>query len=395
MGEKESAYIIDVIRTPQGRRNGALSNVHPNTLAQLVISSVISRVNLDPKFINEVILGCATQTGKQGFNSARLASVGAFGVFMPASTINMLCGSSAQAIRFATSQILSGENDLVIAGGFESNSDFQVPMGSDMLPPPVDLKNIWQVIKYGKKSINFTLPEHYEFYHMGKSGDLIAEKYNLKRSELDDFAFNSHMKAKTTRDNGDFENEIIAVKTVSGMFSKDEGIRGDTSLEKLASLKPSFGGLHTPGNSSFISDGASAVLIANDNAVKKYGLKPRARILASAVVGVDTKLQLLGPIDAMKKVLDKANLKKEDIDLYEINEAFASVVLATIKDCGLDKEKVNVSGGAIALGHPLGASGARLPTTLLNALEKRKLKRGLYVLCIGGGQAIATIIERM
>ncbi len=395
MNEKQTAYIINVIRTPQGRRNGILSDIHPNTLAQLVISNVVSKINLDPKLVDEVILGCATQAGKQGFNGARLASIGAFGDFMPASTVNMLCGSGAQAIRFACGQIVSGENNLLIAGGFESNSDTQVPMGADMLPPPINLKNIWSVIRYGRKSIKFTLPEHYEFYHMGKSGDLIAEKYGFTRSELDEFAYSSHMKAKEAKDKGDFQNEIIPVPLQDGIAAHDEGIRANTSIEKLANLKPSFGGLHTAGNSSFVSDGASAILIANETAIKKYNLKPRARFIVSAIVGTDTKLQLTGPIEAIKKVLNKANLKNEDIDLFEINEAFASVVLATVKECRLDISKVNVNGGAIALGHPLGASGARLSATLLNALEKRNLKRGLYTLCIGGGQAIATIIERV
>ena len=271
----------------------------------------------------------------------------------------------------------------------------RVPMGADMLPVPVDLNIIWKIITLGKKSVKLTMPEDLRVTPMGISGELIAQKYGFSRRELDEFSYRSHINAADAQSEGFFDKEIVIVQTEKGQIKKDEGIRGNTSVEKMGMLQPAFkkDGVITAANSSQITDGSAALLIANENAVKEFGLKPRAKIIAAHVVGSDPRLQLTGPIDAIPGVLKKAGLKKEDIDLFEINEAFASVVLATIKECLLDINKVNVNGGAIALGHPLGASGGRLLVTLLHELERRKLKRGLSVLCTAGGQATATIIE--
>ena len=364
---QRNAYIVHALRTP------------------------IARAKLEPDKIEDLIFGCATQTGKQGFNTARLIALKALGEKVPATTVNRLCGSGEEAVNIAASKILAGFNNLLIAGGVESMS--QVPIGSDMLPFPGKLKNIWRILTQGKQAIRETLPPDYNFHWMIESGEKVALKYGITREEMDRFSFESHMKASHATQEGYFKNEIVPV----GNVSIDDGIRKDTSVEKLGNLKPvsQNSDLITAGNSSQITDGAAALLLASDEAVEKYNLKPRAKIVAVSVVGSDPEVQLDGPIFVIPKVLEKAGLKLGDIDLFEINEAFASVVVATMKELKIDPNKVNVNGGAVALGHPLGSSGARLLVTLLNELERRKLQYGLAALCIGGGQAIATIIERV
>lgn len=399
MSENE-AYIIDALRSPsvrakKGKNPGVFSNMHPTDLACTVIKELTFRAKINGEAIEDLIFGCAAGTGKQGFNIARLIAIKALGKNVPGTTINRLCGSSAEAVNIAHAKIGMGWHDLLIAGGIEVMS--QVPIGSDMLPFPGELSNIWKILTLGPKVISETLPKDYNFHTMIESGETVALKWKFGRKELDEYALESHKKAWKATENGSFKKEIVPINTCFGTISIDDGIRKDTTIEKLNSLSPvsKKSNLITAGNSSQITDGVAALLIASEEGVKKYNLKPRARLVASAVIGTDPEIQLDGPIYAIPKVLQKAGLKINDIDLFEINEAFASVVLATIKELNLPKEKVNVNGGAIALGHPLGQSGARLLVTLLNELERRNLKRGLVTLCIGGAQGIATIIERV
>ena len=416
MASVQPALVVGAVRTPTGKKGGGLSKVHPAILGKIVTEEVVKRAGVKASDIDESIIGCATQTAQQGLNVGRIAVYLALGPDAPASTVNMLCGSSAQAIRFAAAQVSSGENDIVIAGGTENN--LMVFQGQDLMPCTQvsgggvkalwqllsgDLKGIFRKIMEGTKIVNRSLPKDYLLHPMGKSGDAIAKEYGFPRRLLDEVAFWSHMHAADATYEGHFKDEIVPVQTPGGIIEADEGIRANTSLDALAKLKPSFGrdGLHTAGTSSQISAGAAALMIANEDAVKKYNLKPIARIVASAVVGTDPSLpekQLIGPIDAIKKVLAKAKLNIDDIDLFELNEAFASVLLATQKELKIPAEKLNISGGAIALGHALGTSGARLPVTLLHNMQRRAqeglpAKRGMSALCIGGGQAIATIYE--
>ena len=399
-----NAYIFDGLRTALGRakrgdKKGVFSDIHPVDLASPLVSELINRNNLSPTNIEDVIFGCAAPCGEQGFNIGRLISVKALGEDVPGTQENRLCGSGMEAVRNAACHVVTNDNDLIIAGGVESMS--RVPMGADMMPPlagmPMDMiKTLLRVFKLKERIVLETLPKGYSFTPMGISGDLIAKKYKLTRHDLDSFAVSSHEKAALATKSGRYLKEIFPIETAKGKITQDEGIRSNTTIERLAELSPAFGkkGFHTAGTSSQITDGAAAFLIGNDNAIKKYGLKPRAKILKTVVVGSDLRYQLTGPIKAISSILEKTGLKISDIDLFEINEAFASVVLATQKEHNIPLEKININGGAIALGHPLGASGARLLVTLLHELEEKELKLGLAVLCIGGGQAIASIIER-
>ena len=385
--QNQNAYIVDAIRTPIGRgKDGcAFSEMHPVDLGGIPVKELLKRNNLKPTDIEDLIYGCASPIAEQGLNIARLVAITALDVTVPGVQLNRMCGSGQQAVHFGIQAILSGTHDLIIAGGVECMG--KVPIGSDGLPLP------------GKN--NMTLPEsflkNFKANPMGISGELMAEKWKLTRKILDEFSYNSHIKAGKARDTGIFAKEIVPVKTPKGLVEKDEGIRSDTSVEKMGTLQPAFkpGGVITAANSSQVSDGSAALLIASETALKKYNLKPRARFVDFSVVGTEVELQLTGPIYAIPKVLKRAGFEIKDIDLFEINEAFASVVLASQIELKLDPNKVNVNGGAIALGHPLGASGARLLTTLLYELERRNLKRGISSLCIGFGQGIAAIIERI
>lgn len=395
--ENQTAYIIEALRTPmgKGKKDGVFANTHPANLASVVVKELVKRSKIDPKNIEDLILGCATPTGEQGFNIARTVARIALDISVPGVQVNRLCASGTESVDIARCKIASSDYNLLIAGGVESMS--RVGMGADMLPYPGLISNIWKIITLGKKVIRETLPKDFEFTSMGISGELIAEKYGFTRKELDEFSCMSHKKAANATASGYFDKEIIGVQTEKGLIVKDEGIRKNASVEKMALLPGAFkkDGLITAGNSSQITDGAAALILGSQDLVQKYNLKPRAEIISSALVGVDAKLQLTGPIYVIPKVLKKAGLSLNDIDLFEINEAFASVVLATVKELKLDMNKVNVNGGAIALGHPLGVSGARLIVTLLHELERRNLKRGLVSLCVGGGQGIAMIIERV
>ncbi len=407
MPEVRPAFLVAPLRTPTGNKTGALTRVKPETLGITVAKEIVSRAGVDPHSINELIVGCATQTGEQGCNVASRISELAFGPYIHSSTVNDLCGSSAQATRIAQAQIASGENEVVLVLGVENNH--RIFQGQDLMPASNtlggNLKNLKRLVTMGRSVVKLSLPEGYELHDMGVYGDAIAANRGYSRKMLDEFGFQSQMRAARAMQTGRFKDEIIVVRTPRGYLDFDEGIRPDTSLEVLSKkLKPSFGrhGLHTAATSSQVSAGAAGYLVVSEQAIKEFDLVPMARIVASAVVKTDSQKpaeHLIGPINAVRKVLAKANMKASDIDLWEINEAFASVALAVIEEIGIDPEKVNVNGGAIALGHALGASGARLPVTLLHEMHKRAAESlpsryGLVTLCIGGGQAIAIIFER-
>jgi acetyl-CoA acetyltransferase family protein len=381
------AVIVDAVRTAIGRRSGKLSPVRPDDLLALTLRELVTRAGVDPALVDDVIAGCVTQTGEQGMNIARAAAlIAGFPIEVPGTTVNRFCGSGQQAVNFAAQGVLSGAQDIVIGAGVENMS--RVPMGSDAFGP-------------GEGPVSPTLMDLYEIIPQGNSAEMIAKKWGFSREQLDEFAFQSHVKAGQAIQEGRFTREIFPVQVkqngTSYEFAVDEGVRIPPSREKMAQLKPSFqeDGVVTAGNSSQISDGAAAVLIMTKEKAQELGLKPRARIVAQAIVGSEPTIMLTGPIPATQKVLKKAGLQLKDIDLFEVNEAFAPVVLAWQHETGADMEKVNYNGGAIALGHPLGASGARLITTLLHELERQDARYGLSTMCIGYGMGIATIVERL
>lgn len=377
------AIIVDAVRTPLGKKGGGLSSIHPVLLLAHVLEAVVARNGLPPEEVEDVIAGCVTQTGEQGANIARLAClVAGFPVQVPAVSLNRMCGSSHQAFHYAAQAIEAGDMEIVIAAGVESMS--RVPLGSD----------------YGQ--FPDALFEKYGLVHQGISGEMMAEKWSIPRKELDRFSLTSHRKAADAEENGFFNREIITINVAGEggreiTLQHDEGIRRDTSLEKLSSLKPAFreDGVITAGNSSQISDGAAAVLLCSEERAKELGLEARARVLHKAVVGSDPVLMLDGVIPATRKILKKSGLSLDDMDVIEINEAFASVVLAWEKELTPDMARVNPHGGAIALGHPVGASGARIMATLLSGLERLNGALGLQTMCIGHGMATATIVERI
>ncbi len=384
-----TAYIVDAIRTPIGKKKGGLSRVRPDDLAAVPLQSLVERTGIDAGDVEDIVMGCVTQVGEQGLNIGRTAPlIAGFPKEVTGTSVNRMCGSSQQAVNFAAMAVLSGAHDLVIGAGTESMS--RVEMGSDMF------------YKGEPKLPSEKLTWRYTFVQQGVSAELVAQKFGITRPELDAYALESHRRAAAAQDAGHFEREIVPVDTVDEdghavTITADEGIRRGTTLEKLASLKTPFldDGVITAASSSQISDGASALLVASEDAVKRFGLTPRAKIISMSVAGVDPTIMLTGPIPATKKALAKAGMGMGDIDIFEVNEAFASVVLGWAKATEADLDKVNVYGGACALGHPLGASGARLLTTLLNALETEDKQVGLSTMCIGFGQGIATIIERV
>lgn len=387
MSRNQEAYIIDSIRTPigRGKEGCAFWEMHPVDLGGVPVRELLKRNNLKPTDIEDLIYGCASPVAEQGLNVARTIAITSLDVTVPGVQLNRMCGSGQQAVHFGLQAIMSGCHDLIIAGGVECMG--KVPIGADGYPLPGK----------EKPTLPQSLLKNFKANPMGISAELMAEKWKLTRRDLDDFSCNSHIKAGKAREAGYFKKEIVPVQTLKGLVEHDEGIRIDASVEKMMTLKPAFkeDGVITAANASQISDGSAALLLASESAVKKFGLKPRAKLIDFAVVGTDVELQLSGPIFAIPKVLQRAGLSLKDIDLIEINEAFASVVLASQIELKLDPSKVNVNGGAIALGHPLGASGARLLGTLLYELERRDLKRGISSLCIGFGQGIAAIIERV
>jgi len=392
--------IVDAVRTAGGKRNGKLSGWHPADLAAETLTALAERNSLDPGLVEDVIMGCVMQAGAQSVNVGRNAVLAAgWPEEVPATTIDRQCGSSQQSAHFAAQAVMAGAHDIVVAAGVEVMS--QVPMGASVgdgrfgfpFGPRVGLRYA---------DVGGLVPQ-------GISAELIADKWGLSREDLDAFAAESQARAARATAEGRFENEIIALRSIhrdkeSGditesdeLVTADEGIREGTTIETLANLKPAFkpDGKVTAGNSSQITDGASAALIMSEEKARELGLRPRARFHTFALAGVDPVTMLTGPIPSTAKVLDKAGLSVDDIDLFEVNEAFASVVLAWQRETGADMDKVNVNGGAIALGHPLGCSGTKLLATLVNELERTGGRYGLQTMCEGGGMANATIIERL
>jgi acetyl-CoA acyltransferase len=395
-----TAVIVDAVRTAGGKRNGRLSGWHPADLAAEVLNALVERTKIDPGLVEDVITGCVMQAGAQSVNIARNAVLAAgWPEEVPATTIDRQCGSSQQAAHFAAQAVMAGAHDIVVASGVEVMS--QVPMGASVgdgkfgypFGPKVGLRYA---------DIGGLVPQ-------GISAELIADKWGLSREDLDAFSAESQQRAARARDEGRFDNEIVPVRSAhrdketgnitesDELITADEGIRADSTVESLGKLKPAFkpDGKVTAGNSSQITDGASAALIMSEDKATQLGLTPRARFHSFALAGVDPVTMLTGPIPATQKVLDKAGLSLDDIDLVEINEAFASVVLAWQRETGADMSKVNVNGGAIALGHPLGCSGTKLLATLLNELQRTGGRYGLQTMCEGGGMANATVIERL
>lgn len=378
------AVIVGAVRTPVARRGGAFKNIPPADLGALALNAILERTGVKAAQVEDVIFGCVTQVNEQGGNIARQAVLAAgWPIEVPGVSVNRMCGSGQQAVNFAAALVASGHHDILVAGGVESMT--RVPIMSDQDPTLVS------------KAIT----DRYEIINQGLSAELIADKWTLARDDLDKFALESHKRAVKATDEKRFEREIkpVQVSADNGqllLLGHDEHPRRDTSIEKLNSLKPAFKptGKVTAGNSSGINDAAAALLITTRAHAQKLGLPIRATIKQTAVAGVDPTIMLTGPIPATQKVLAKAQLGIDDIDLFECNEAFASIPLAWMKETGASYAKTNVNGGAIALGHPLGASGARLLTTLLHELERTKKNVGLSTMCIGFGQGIATIIER-
>ena len=383
-----TAVIVDAVRTPGGKRGGKLKDWHPVDLAAEVLKEIVKRNNLDPALVDDVIIGCVSQTGEQSLNVGRNALLAAgFPEHVPGITIDRQCGSSQQAVHFAAQGVMAGVYDIAIAGGVESMT--RVPMGITMQQGPGLPFGPAMLQRYD----NGIVPQ-------GISAEMIAERWELTREEIDQLASDSHQRAARATEEGRFDREIvpIEVKNDDGtieLMTRDEGIRPTTTVEALAGLKPAFkeDGMVTAGNSSQITDGAAAVLVMSEEKARELGLKPRARFKAFAVVGVDPVIMLTGPIPATAKALENADMQLEDIDLFEVNEAFAPVVAAWLRETGADWEKTNVNGGAMALGHPLGASGAKLMTTLLHEMERRGARYGLQTMCEGGGMANATILE--
>ena len=377
------AFIIDAVRTPVTRRGGrcvGVSTVHPADLGAHVIKALLARTQADPGAVDDVVFGCVDTVGPQAGDIARTAWLAAgLPEAVPGVTVDRQCGSSQQAVHFAAQAVLSGTAEMVVAGGVQNMS--MVPIASAMgAADPFSGSEGWRA-RYGAEEIS-------QF----RAADLIAAKWGIGRAEMERFALASHQRAAQAIDDGAFTAEIAPY----GDIAQDEGPRRDTTLEKMAALRPlREGGLITAALSSQISDGAAALLIASDDAVRRHGLQPRARITHLSARGDDPVLMLTAPIAATAHALHRTGLTLGDIDLVEINEAFASVVLAWQRETGADLARVNVSGGAIALGHPLGATGARLLTTLVHALERTGARRGLVTMCEGGGQANVTIVERM
>jgi 3-oxoadipyl-CoA thiolase len=404
MNTKE-VFIVDATRTPIGKYGGSLKDVRPDDMAAVVIKELVKK-NFDDKgiskeLIDDVIFGCANQAGEDNRNVARMAALLAgLPVSVPGATVNRLCGSGMQALIDAVHAIMVGEGNVIIAGGMESmtRAPFVIPKSNEAfsrIPVIYDTTIGWRFT-------NSKLAKMYYPYSMGETAENVAKKYNVSRERQDEFAYSSQMKAKSAILSGKFKDEItpveIALKNEIRVFDTDEFPKLDTSLEKLAKLKPAFAkenGTVTAGNSSGINDGACAVLLASEEMCKELNLVPRARFVSSAVVGVEPDCMGLGPIPASRKTLERAGIKIEDIDLIELNEAFASQSLACIDELCLDINKININGGAIALGHPLGMSGARIITTLVYEMEKRKSKYGLAAMCIGVGQGIASVWENV
>jgi acetyl-CoA acyltransferase len=379
-----SAVIVGAVRTAVGRKGGRLAGVRPDDLLADTLQALVDRTGIDAAEVEDVVVGCVDQLGEQGMNIARNAAlIAGFPLDVCGTTLDRMCGSGQQAVNFAAMGVMAGQYECAIAGGVEHMT--RVPMGSNAMGP-------------GEGPLSPRLQERYNIVPQGLSAELVAEQWGLKREELDEFSAQSHERAGRAIADGRFAREIVPMTLPDGStFATDEGVRVPVNREKMASLAPSFkaDGVVTAANSSQISDGAAALLIMSEARARALRLTPRARIVATALAGVDPTIMLTGPIPATQRVLKKAGMKLDQIDRVEINEAFASVVLAWARELHPDMGRVNVNGGAIALGHPLGCSGAKLMTTLLHELERSGKRLGLQTMCIGFGQGIATIIERL
>jgi acetyl-CoA acyltransferase len=376
------AVIVEAVRSPVGKRNGGLSGVHPAELSAQVLNGLAERAGIDPEVVDDVIWGCVMQAGDQALDIARTAVLTAgWPESVPGVTVDRQCGSSQQSVHFAAAGVVAGHYDVVVAGGVESMS--RVPMGAS--------------IAGGGKPYSDGFMNRYGGYpNQGIGAEMIAERWGFDRTTLDEFSLGSHEKAAAAQDSGAFDDQIVAIKDQDGnAVLKDEGIRRGTPIEKMAQLKPAFkedGVIHA-GNSSQISDGSAALLFMSAEKAKSLGLKPIAKVHTATLAGADPMIMLTAPIPATQKALQRSGLKIDEIGVFEVNEAFAPVPLAWLKDIGADEKNLNPNGGAIALGHPLGGSGARIMTTMLYHMRDKGIRYGLQTMCEGGGQANATILE--
>jgi len=396
------AWIVDAVRTPVGRYGGALASVRPDDLAALAIRAVVERSGVDALQIEDVILGCANQAGEDNRNVARMSALLAgLPIEVAGQTVNRLCGSGLQAVNAAAHAIMVGDGDVFVAGGVESMTRAPYVMAKPSEPWSRGERELFDTT-LGWRFTNPALAAMHYPYSMGETGENVAERCGVSREDQDAFALESHRRAVRAWEDGRFAAEIIPVpvpqrKGDPVLVDRDEHPRPDTSTEALAKLRPAFreGGTVTAGNSSGINDGAAALLVVEAERATRLGLTPMARVVATAVAGVDPAVMGLGPVPAVRKALTRAGMSPADLDLVELNEAFASQSIVVMRELGLDPERVNVNGGAIAIGHPLGMSGARLMTTLVHEMSRRKVQYGLATMCIGVGQGIATIVERV
>nr|WP_304218034.1 acetyl-CoA C-acetyltransferase [Fredinandcohnia onubensis] len=396
------AVIIDAVRTPIGKLNGSLTSVRPDDLAAHVIKQLMARVDLDSTLVEDVLFGCANQAGEDNRNVARMGLLLAgLPISIPGVTVNRLCGSGLEAVNQAAAAIKSGLGDVFIAGGTESMTRAPYVMMKPQVTSAKGNQTLHDTM-LGWRLVNPAMNEMYPPISLGETAENVAEKYGISRAEQDDLALSSQQKAAAAIQSGRFNDEIVPIEIPQRkgeplLFREDEHVRPGTTLETLSKLKPVFrkDGSVTAGNSSGINDGSSAILVMEKELAERLGLKPIARVVTSAVSGVHPDYMGIGPVPATRKALQRAGLTVDNLDLIEINEAFAAQSVACIKELELDMNKVNVNGGAIALGHPLGCSGARIVTTLVHEMQKRDVRYGLATMCIGVGQGIATIIEKM
>ena len=394
-------FIIDGVRTPLGKFGGALASVRPDDMAAHVIAEIVARNSVPGDAVDDVQWGAANQAGEDNRNVARMAALLAgLPVEVPGATVNRLCGSGLEAVNSGYREIAAGEADVVIGGGSESMT--RAPFVLAKAETAFDRRHEVHDTTLGWRFLNPKMKAKFGAHQMGETADIVADMLGITREEQDEFALESHRRAVAARDEGRFKDEIAPIEIPQRkgdplVVDADEPPRPDTSLEKLARLRPAFteGGTVTAGSSAGINDGAACLLLASEAAVQRHGWRPMARIVTSAVAGVEPRLMGVGPVYATRKALERAGLTVADIDLVELNEAFAAQSLACIRELGLDRERVNVNGGAIALGHPLGCSGARILTTLVHEMARREARRGLATMCIGVGQGIATIVERV
>ena len=396
------AFVVDAVRTPMGRYRGALAGVRPDDLAAHVIRAAVDRTGIDPAEVRDVYLGAANQAGEDNRDAARMAALLAgLPVEVPGVTVNRLCASGLEAVNQASRALRLGEGDLYLAGGAESMS--RAPWV--VLKPEAGLPRGPQTMhdtSLGWRLINPVMAERYSTESMGETGENVAQRYGISRDEQDRFALQSHARAVAAMNEGRFAEELVAIEAPAAngrdgpvMVEADEGPRPDTSLERLARLRPAFrdGGTVTAGNASTLNDGAACLVLASAERAGALGARPLARVVSIGVAGVDPAYMGMGPVPAIRRALDGAGMTLDDIDLIEINEAFASQVLACAGELGIEEERLNVNGGAIALGHPLGCSGARLLTTLIWEMRRRGVRFGVAALCVGVGQGVATIVE--